>query len=45
MGLLLVCYVVIHNEVQHTKLSYFVDKGVVMALSPTAALFAVVHVV
>jgi len=45
MGLPLVCYVAIHNEVQHTKLSYFVDKGGVMALFPTAALFTVVHVV
>ena len=45
MGLLLVCYVVIHNEVQHTKLSYFVDIGVVMASSPIAVLFAGVHVV
>jgi len=41
----LVCYVTIHNEVQHTKLSYFVDTCGVMALSPTAALFAAVHVV
>ena len=52
MGLLLVCYVVIsynlfqlHDEVLNTKLCYFGDKGVVMASSPIAVLFAVVHVV
>ena len=52
MGLLLVCYVAIsynlfqlHDEVRNTKLCYFADKDAVMALSPIAGVFAVVHVV